>query len=180
MPKFDKIELPDLPTTISRVKRKGKKSVGWDSDPDILKRLEVVAELMLRGKNSWGIAEANKCSIATAKRDISRVRALWKQSALEKIDSLMGDSLATYTAVQAEAWTKMKSSPDKSDRYLAVILSAQEKIDKISGVGKPPDPVEVNVNIEPRDIEEIRKERWRQIEKPMIPIVKASLKTEAK
>lgn len=176
---FDKIELPDPPKSASRVTRKGKKSLAWDADPEILKRLTSVAEMMIQGKYSWQIAEANKCSIATAKRDVGRVRELWKQAAKEKMDSLLGDSLATYTKVQEEAWSKVKANPEKADRFLAVILSAQAAVDKLAGIEKPPDPLEVNLNVEVRDIEQVRNERWRQVEGAMKSLVRQQ-KKEAK
>ncbi|MDD2920991.1 MAG: hypothetical protein PHQ36_01785 [Anaerolineales bacterium] len=170
---FDKIELPEPPTSAKRVTRKGKKSVAWDADPEILKRLAKVAAMMIEGKYSWEIAETNKCSIATAKRDIKRVREIWKMEALDKLDSLMGDSLATYTRVQAAAWSKAQANPEKADRYLSVILHAQERVDKLSGVGKPETVnVEVSGQVEVKDIDQIRDQRWKQVADSLLIVVR--------
>lgn len=160
---FNKIELPE-PKVSRKVTRKGKKNVVWNEDPEILKRLGLVAEKMLDGKYAWEIAQDNKCSLATAKRDIGRVREVWKAQALEKLDNLAADSLATYTRVVAKAWRKIEDAPEKADQYLRVIIAAQERVDKLAGIGKP-EQVNVTVNgeVEIRDINAIRDERWRQV-----------------
>ena len=69
------ISTPEKPAR--SVRRKGKKSVSFQDDPEILKRLGRVAEMMLEGKSLYEISTAQRCSIATAKRDIGRVRELW-------------------------------------------------------------------------------------------------------
>jgi hypothetical protein len=167
---FSNVELPDPAKRGAKSTRKGKKSVAWQDDPEILKRLALVAELMLDGKPAWEIAKDRKVSLATAKRDIRRVRDLWKAAALEKLESLMGDSLATYIRVQAAAWKKTVENPDKADQYLKVILQAQERVDKMAGIGQP-ETLNVNLSGEvevKKDIEQIRNERWEQV-KDLIP-----------
>lgn len=161
---FDKIELPEPPTSAKRVIRKRKKSVVWSEDPEILKRLGRVAEMMLDGKAAWEIAAENKCSLATAKRDLGRVREVWKAQAVDKLDSLQADSLATYNRVVATAWRKMRENPEKSDQFLRVIIAAQERVDRMAGIGKP-EQVNVNVTgeLEVKDIEQVRDARWMQI-----------------
>ena len=170
---FASIELPE-PTKrgAKNVTRKGKKSVSWDQDPEILKRLTRVAEMMLDGKYSWQIAEELRCSLATAKRDIRRVRELWKTISKEKMEDLLGDSLATYTRVQLTAWNQLRREPAKAAGLLKVILDAQEKVDKLAGIVKP-DTVNVNVNGEVvvRNIEAVREERWSQVMDMMKDVV---------
>jgi hypothetical protein len=166
MPKeFAAIELPDpVKKGAKNVTRKGKKPIPWNDDPEILKRLTRVAELMLDGKYAWEIAEELRTSIATAKRDIGRVRELWKTHALEKSENLFGNSLATYNRVQTRAWQGMIKNPEKEAHYMKIILEAQEKIDKIAGVSKPTEVnVTVNGAIEIKDIEQVRDERWEQV-----------------
>src|SRR5574343_286244 len=97
---FSQVEIEDPPTSAKRVTRKNKKSVPYYEDAEILKRLSRVAELMLTGTPAWKIAEQLRVSLATAKRDIGRVREIWKTEASEKLDSLLGDALAQYTKVQ--------------------------------------------------------------------------------
>jgi hypothetical protein len=167
---FDKIELPE-PTKKTKVTRKGKKSIAWNDDPEILKRLGRVAEMMLDGKYSWEIAQENKCSIATAKRDVGRVREIWKSQAMEKLDNLQADSLATYNRVVAKAWRKIEDNPEKADQYLRVIIAAQERVDKLAGIGKP-EQVNVNLSgeVEVKDIDKIRDERWQQVADSLLTI----------
>jgi len=161
---FSSIEIADPPTTARRITRKGKKNVPYNEDPEILKRLVRVAELMLKGTPSWRIAEELKCSIGTAKRDVARVRELWRIEATEKLDNLRGDALAQYQRVMNKAWTTIEKDPDRSAQLLSVILAAQEKIDKIGGLEKPREiKVEVDGSIEVRDMDKVREERWNQV-----------------
>lgn len=170
---FEAIELPEpIKKGAKNVTRKGKKSIAWDQDPEILKRLTRVAELMLDGKYSWQIAEELRCSIATAKRDIKRVRELWKTISKEKMEDLLGDSLATYNRVQLTAWAQLRANPEKAAHLLKVILDAQERVDKLAGIVKP-EPVEVNISGEVvvRDIQTVREERWNQVMEMMKDVV---------
>ncbi len=175
MPKeFEAIELPEpAKRGAKNVTRKGKKSVPWEQDPEILKRLTRVAEMVLDGKYSWQIAEEMRCSIATAKRDIRRVRDLWKSISKEKMEDLLDESLATYTRVKLTAWNHIVRNPDKAAQLLKVITDAQEKVDKLAGIMKP-DTVNVNLNGEVvvRDIQEVRDERWSQVMDIMKDVVK--------
>ncbi len=52
---FSNVELPDPAKRGAKSTRKGKKSVAWQDDPEILKRLALVAELMLDGCGKRGI-----------------------------------------------------------------------------------------------------------------------------
>jgi hypothetical protein len=168
---FANVELPDPQKKGVKVTRKGKKSVTWNEDPEILKRLTRVAELMLSGKYAWEIAEENRCSLATAKRDIRRVRDLWAAEAMDKLDSLLGDSLATYQRIMKTAWANIVRYPEKSAQYLREIRETQKEIDKLGGLVKPETlNVEVSGEIATRDITQVREERWNQV-KDMLPDV---------
>lgn len=161
---FSQVEIVEPSTLAKNVRRKKKKSVPYNEDPEILKRLAQVARFMLEGMPAWQIAEKQRCSLATAKRDIKRVRELWKTDAEEQIESLLGDALAVYKKVQTEAWQKITANPDRADRYLNVVLAAQKQVDNLAGIAPPK---QVNVNLEGeldvRDIDTVRDERWQQI-----------------
>lgn len=170
---FEAIELPEpIKKGAKNVTRKGKKSIAWDQDPEILKRLTRVAELMLDGKYSWQIAEELRCSIATAKRDIKRVRELWKTTAKEDLEDLYNDSIATYKRAQLTAWNEIRRDPKKAAQLLGVILDAQKQKERLSGLIKP-EPVEVNISGEVvvRDIQTVREERWNQVMEMMKDVV---------
>jgi hypothetical protein len=86
--------------------QKGKKSVRWDRDHQILARLESVAQMMLRSAHSWQIADALDVSIRTAKRDMRRVRILWRQASERKVEASRQQSIAQIRAIQQQAWTE--------------------------------------------------------------------------
>jgi hypothetical protein len=85
---------------------KGKKSVKWDRDPDILARLEGVAQMMIRGAKAWQIAEAFDVSITTVNRDIRRVRILWRRESEQSIEESRQESLAKLRSLQQQALTE--------------------------------------------------------------------------
>lgn len=140
--------------------QKGKKSVGWRNDPVILARLAAVAEIMLMRGTAAQIAETFDCSLATAKRDISRVRMLWKEQARGDINSKREESLAEYRLIQTRAWVEFRDK--RNPRYLEVIMNAQDRIVEIEGT-KAPEQVDVGVT----DINKVREERWSKIKETL-------------
>lgn len=159
----------DKPKRAGDTRREGKKSVDWKEDPEILQRLAIVAQLMNKNKHAFEIAEATKLSLATAKRDIARVRELWKEDAKERLENSTDIAIAQYGAVQEQAWLDLAGIPPRSpvrSAVMNVILRAQERMDKVTGIadkvehsgpGGGPIPVEVT------DMEAIRKKRWKQV-----------------
>lgn len=160
--RFASIELPDRG---GDTEREGKKSINWKEDPEILERLTTVADLMNMNQPSWVIAAETETSIATAKRDMARVRELWKEFANERLEGSLDTSLMQYGEVINKAWENYKDAPaSMKAQYLNVILKAQERIDKVSGIA---DPVDIgnrgNKPFQTEDISKIREERWKQI-----------------
>lgn len=148
-------------------RREGKQNISWKEDAEILGRLAEVALLMIKGRRAFEIARETKVSIETARRDISRVRDLWKEDAKERIQNSADVAIAQYTAVQEQAWEDMKKVSVKSNNraaFMKVILQAQDRIDKVTGIADPiggpgggPIPVEIV------DVEKIRNKRWQQV-----------------
>jgi hypothetical protein len=141
------------PKPIVELHPKGKKPLSWRKDPVILARLAAVSEMMLRGADAWQIATALEASLATARRDITRVRTLWRENSLLDIQNTREKAIAQYNLIITRAWAdyNKKSSP----HWLRIVMEAQEKIDNIYGNQAP----SVTVVAE-ADLEEIRKKRW--------------------
>lgn len=166
MPRAQKPKI-DKPKLEGDARRQGKKNVDWRNDPEILQRLAEVAVLMNKNKRAFEIAKETKVSIETARRDISRVRELWKEDAMERIANSADMAIAQYGAVLEQAWTDLKKVSVKSNNraaFMKVILQAQDRIDKVTGI---PDPISgpgggpIPVSIV--DTEKIRKKRWDQV-----------------
>lgn len=154
---FENIEVGELPT-----RRPGKKSIPYTEDPEILARLSQVGDLMLKGKPAFRIAEELGQPLGSTKRDIARVKALWRKAAKDKLSDQRDVSLAQYRLTITKAWELVEAKPDKADRFLAVIIRAQERIDSLLGT-EAPEVFEINGEIKLRDIDAIRRERWAQV-----------------
>lgn len=154
--------------TSKKTRRKGKKSISYDQDPEILARLAIVAEMLLVGAKAFQIAATMNCSLATAKRDIGRIKQLWKDDARGEIDGFRSAALALYRLVIMRTWEEYgkKDNANKKDRYLTLIVATQKEIDRINGVG--PMKIDLSGKVEiTEDIEKIRQRRWDTI-KPQI------------
>ena len=162
--RFANIELPDRS---GDTEREGKKNIPWHEDPEILARLADVAALMNKNRPSYVIAEETGTSIATAKRDMKRVREFWKMDAKDRLGYTTEEAIAQYESIASDArYDLEKASPSLKAAYYMVILRALERRDKVAGIadpvsiqGVPGKPVEVSVV----EIEEIRKKRWESI-----------------
>jgi hypothetical protein len=94
--------------------------------------------------------------LTTAKRDIARVKTLWREHFLRELADLLAESIAQYRLVQTKAWAEYDRRP--SANYLRVIIEAQSKIDDIQGNQAPKE-----MQIEEIDIETVRKKRWEDV-----------------
>lgn len=170
--RFTNIEIP-APDRAGDTEREGKMSVAWDEDPEILQRLAEVAQMMNKNMPSWEIAAECETSIATAKRDVARVRELWTRDAKERLALAKETSIAQYASVIRDARDILKeASPSLKDKYMNIILRAQERIDKVTGIadpvavgGIPGQPVEIV------DIEQVRQKRWEKVEARLNKVV---------
>ena len=162
--RFSNIVLPDRS---GDTERKGKLNVPWHEDPEILARLAIVAELMNRNKPSYVIAEETETSIATAKRDMKRVREFWKMDAKERLGYTTEEAIAQYEAIAHDAREDLDKAPiSLKASYYMVILRALERRDKAAGIADPVSiqgpnggPVEVSV----KEMDEVRQKRWLSI-----------------
>ncbi len=162
--RFTSIEIA-APDRAGDVEREGKKSIPWNEDPEILSRLADVAEMMNKNLPSWQIAAACETSIGTAKRDIARVRELWKADATERLTGSKDAAIAQYAKIIYAAWEEFEAAPKALKKgFLDSIVRAQERIDKVTGIadpvavgGIPGQPVQV------QDMDEVRKKRWEAI-----------------
>lgn len=121
------------------VRRKGKQSLNWKDDMEILYRLETVSEMMLTGATTREIATATGMSPKTALLDKKRVNELWQDHSLGSIEQNMATSVTMLRRVQREAWS-MWHGDDASDivtlrnpKYLDIILKAESSIADIQG-----------------------------------------------
>lgn len=162
--RFSNIELPDRS---GDTERKGKLNVPWHEDPEILARLADVAALMNKNRPSYVIADETGTSIATAKRDMKRVREFWKMDAKERLGYTTEEAIAQYEAIASDARDDLEKAPiSLKASYYMVILRALERRDKAAGIadpvslqGVPDKPVEVSVV----DMDKIRLQRWAAI-----------------
>jgi hypothetical protein len=157
----------ETPTRTNDTRRPGKKSISWHEDPEILSRLAIVSQLMNKGKRAWEIAKETCVSLPTARLDVSRVKELWKAEALERISNSRDSALAHYGEVIGQAWKDALAVPARNSNraaFLNIILRAQERVDKITGIADPiSGPGGGPIPVELVDIEKIRKERWKAI-----------------
>jgi hypothetical protein len=158
---------------LRKTRRKGKKSIPFDKDPEILARLATVAEMMLVGAKAFQIAASMNCSIATAKRDIGRIRQLWKDDARDEVDSFRPAALALYRLIIMRAWEEYgkKDNANKRDRYLTLIIATQKHMDRINGVGPLQSDMTSQMEIT-EDIEKVRERRWKQVMPQLAEMIK--------
>lgn len=172
----------EKPKRAGDTRRKRKKSLAWQDDPEILTRLAYVAQLMNQNKPAYLIAEKTKVSYATAKRDMLRVREIWREDAKSRLTNTVDTALAQYGAVIEKAWDDMQSlSPGNVaiTSYMNVILRAQDRIDKVTGIadpvelqGKDGGPIELSI----AEMEKVRESRWKKIADKLAVVVAASSK----
>jgi hypothetical protein len=167
MNKKDKPNIEE-PERAGDTRRPGKKSIPWRDDPEILQRLAKVSKLMNNGSHAFEIAMETKVSLATANLDISRVREIWKADAEDRLKNSAETAIAQYGAVIAKAWEdigKLQAKNANRAALLNVIIRAQDRIDKVTGIADPiGGPNGGPIPIELVDVEKIRKQRWKAIE----------------
>lgn len=142
--------IPAPPPGVEPVKR-GRKSKPWRNDPTIMARLSVVADMLIRRANTQQIAQATGASFVTAKRDIARVRLLWRESALNEIEDRRIESIEQYKTIQLRAWSEyinVEKGKSKNPRYLQIAMDAQNHIDDLEGTKKIPAPININLSPE--------------------------------
>lgn len=128
--------------------RKGKKSVPWNKDPQILQRLAKVEDLDLAGYRVSEIARQLKLSETTIRRDIQRIGILWHERSSADILAMRERSIANFRRLQRLAHEDYgKAPPDQQTlrpTCLRVQLDAEKEIVKLQGTQTP---VEQKINI---------------------------------
>lgn len=127
-------------------KKKGKKAVRWDKDPDILFRLDTVAAMMLEGAKPYQIAASMHYDWNTAKRDMQRVEELWRRQIGKSIADKRSEAVAQWRHVLMHAWAQFRSS--KNVVWLRVVTEAQANIDLIEGT-RAPKEISVGISLSP-------------------------------
>jgi len=117
------------------VLRKGKKSIPWDEDAEILRRLESVSLMLLQGARLWQIAEALQVSIPTAARDKERVKELWAREGQDEVIENRNRSIAQIRYVQMKAWEQYLSNKDA--QLLRLVKDCEKDIAALQGTEKP-------------------------------------------
>jgi hypothetical protein len=113
-----------------------KKSIPWRQDPDILARLEVVANLMLQGAKPYQISQSLGAGLRTTSRDVARVKELWRKASEKTIEDRRAASLATYQEVKMRLWEEYRRlANDKKSTVIVLskIAEVEGEITKIEG-----------------------------------------------
>lgn len=158
--------------------KKGQKSVRWDQDPDILYRLEQVAQMMLKGASSRQIGEAMGYSHVTAQRDSERVRELWRREARGTVNTARERSIAQLRLVQTSAWEEWAKAKKGSRRseWLRVVKDCEQQIVELEGSRMPSEHIihqgAEGQSIENMTIEQLL-ERAQMLENRIQPLIDA-------
>jgi hypothetical protein len=117
-------------------KRHEKRSIAWDKDLAILKRLNLVADMLNQGRQLHIIAEALGVSLTTANRDAKRVRELWRRAAMQSIDDKRAVSKAKYEFMQKQAFDEYRQARQEGKSGIAALrlaMEIEEKINRLEG-----------------------------------------------
>lgn len=115
----------------------GKKSLPWRQDTVILRRLPKVEELHLMHYPNTRIAELLGVDEVTIRRDLKRVRELWRERAGDSIDEQKDKAVAFYALIQQKAlgeFARVKDTSLNKSAYLNTAKGAQDSIVKVMGI----------------------------------------------
>jgi len=115
--------------------KKGVKSKSWDEDPQILARLESVAQMMLRHARLWQIAGVFGYAISTARKDRERVKELWAREAAGAVNAHRQQSIAQFRHVQQAAWAEWDKHKDP--QLLRIVGDRERDIVALQGTERP-------------------------------------------
>lgn len=120
---------------------KGKASVVWHQDHEILQRLELVATMMLQGAKPFQIAQSLSVSLRTAFRDMNRVQELWRKQAIDDITAKRDRSIAQFRLAQTYAWdqyrTHQKTNAAMALKWMQAAMEAERSIVELEGTKAP-------------------------------------------
>ena len=121
----------------------GKKSVPWREDPEILRRLATVEDLVLAGYRNTEIADHMKVSEGTIRRDRDRIATLWRDQATSDIVGMRQRSISNLRRLQRLADNEFRRGSEEQERkterpgYLRVQLDAEKEIIQLEGTRAP-------------------------------------------
>jgi hypothetical protein len=122
---------------------KGKKSTRWDDDLKILLRLEVVASMMAQNASLRQIAAALNYSTTTARKDLARVRTIWRKVATEKLEKARARSVAVHMEIESEMWNIWRAmNTDEKKRgvhVLRTVIMAEKEVASLQGTIQAPE-----------------------------------------
>lgn len=113
-----------------------KKSIPWREDPDILQRLELVANLMIQGAKTHQIATSLGSPHRTTSRDMARVRELWRTQSEQTIEDKRAASIARYDEILTRLWKeyrKIEGEGKSTVKVLLAIATVEAEKTKIEG-----------------------------------------------
>lgn len=93
-----------------------------------------ISELILKGEPLRRVAQQLSLSVSTVRRDVAFLKGEWERARVEHRDALIAKQLATYAALEREAWRGYDSSaaPTRKSimrsRGLAPVPKAGEKL----------------------------------------------------
>lgn len=119
----------------TKTRRKGKKSLAWNKDPEILARMERVEALVLAGHSNLAIAKFLKVSEPTVRRDRLRIAQLWRDKVGADIASMRGRSFSQYARIAKQADQQYKITKDP--QFLRIVLETERSIVNLLGTQLP-------------------------------------------
>ena len=127
---------PNNPKPAKGASGHGIKSKPWHEDPEILRRLATVEDLVLGCYRNTEIAKSLKVSEATVRRDRDRIAELWRKQATEDIRGMRERSIANMRRLQRLADNEFRNEREKP-AMLRVQLDAEREIVKLQGTPAP-------------------------------------------
>lgn len=120
----------------------GKKTIPWRDDPEILRRLDEVEDLVLSGYRNTEIAAHLGVNEITIRRDRERIAVLWRERTTNDIVAMRARSISNLRRIQRLADNDYRRAKDNDlleqrPAYLRVQLDAEEKIIKLQGTPTP-------------------------------------------
>lgn len=128
----------------------GKKSLPWYDDPEILRRLAQVEDLVLSGYRNTEIAKHLDVTEATIRRDRDRIAELWRKHSTNDIVGMRERSIANLRRIQRLADNDFRRALEDEDlktmkpAYLRVQMDAEKEIIRLQGTSQP---VEIPIKI---------------------------------
>lgn len=115
---------------------KGHKSIPWDQDPEILRRLATVEDLVLAGYRNTEIGHALNVTEGTIRRDRERIAELWRRQVTGDIAAMRERSIANLRRIQRLADNEFRNKRNQTAN-LRIQLDAEREIIKVQGTIAP-------------------------------------------